>query len=65
MSRYTEAFTVGVEEEFQIIDPQTYALSPDAEDILSRARETLGEAVQYELILSQIEVATPVCSTLE
>jgi carboxylate-amine ligase len=58
-------FTIGVEEEFQIIDPQTYALSPDIEQILPPASKLLGDAVQYELILSQIEVATPVCHTLK
>jgi carboxylate-amine ligase len=64
MSQGVNSFTLGVEEEFQIIDPQTFALSADVERILPRAREILGEAVQYELILSQIEVATPICRTL-
>jgi len=65
MSRDAEIFTMGVEEEFQIVDPLSYALSPDVESIIHHARETLGEAVQYELILSQIEIATPICSTLD
>lgn len=65
MSQDANMFTIGVEEEFQIIDSQTLALSADIEQILPRAREILGEAVQYELILSQIEVATPICRTLE
>lgn len=64
MSRNADVFSIGVEEEFQIIDPQTYALDAGVEDILPRARETLGDAVQYELILSQVEVATPICQTL-
>ncbi|HEY0754889.1 MAG TPA: glutamate--cysteine ligase [Ktedonobacteraceae bacterium] len=64
MSRNADVFTVGVEEEFQIIDPQTYALDAGVESILPLARETLGNAVQYELILSQVEVATPICYTL-
>lgn len=64
MSRELDNFTIGVEEEFQIIHPLTYALSADVEQILPRAREILGDAVQYELILSQVEVATPICRTL-
>lgn len=64
MSRNADMFTIGVEEEFQIINPQTYALDAGVEHILPRAREMLGDAVQYELILSQIEVATPICQTL-
>jgi carboxylate-amine ligase len=65
MSQEAEIFTIGVEEEFQIIDPQTYALSQDAERILPHAAELLGNAAQYELILSQVEIATPVCQNLE
>lgn len=64
MSRNADVFTVGVEEEFQIINPQTYSLDAGVEQILPHAREILGDAVQYELILSQIEVATPICHTL-
>ena len=64
MSRNADVFTIGVEEEFQIIDPQTYSLDAGVEHILPRARETLGDAVQYELILSQVEAATPICHTL-
>ncbi|HEX7734747.1 MAG TPA: glutamate--cysteine ligase [Ktedonobacteraceae bacterium] len=64
MSRNADVFSIGVEEEFQIIDPQTYALDAGVEHILPQAREMLGDAVQYELILSQVEVATPICHTL-
>lgn len=64
MSRETDVFTIGVEEEFQIIDPQTYALDPGVEHILPQVRAVLGEAAQYELILSQVEIATPICRTL-
>src|SRR5258707_1199351 len=64
MSRTASVFTVGVEEEFQIINPQTYALDVGAEQILPLVRKELGDGVQYELILSQIEVATPICHTL-
>ncbi len=58
-------FTIGVEEEYQLINPHTRELSSDAERVLPRAQEILGEAAQYELILSQVEVATPICSTLD
>ncbi|MBE3559228.1 MAG: carboxylate-amine ligase [Ktedonobacteraceae bacterium] len=57
-------YTIGVEEEYQIIDPTTRDLASSAEYLLPEARKLLGEAVQYELQLSQIEVATPICLTL-
>ncbi len=60
-----EDYTLGVEEEYQVIDPETRALCPGAEDVLRRARRTLGEdRVVPELRASQLEVLTPVCRTL-
>lgn len=65
MSLPEQVFTIGVEEEYQIIDPLTRELSSTADIILPRAQELLGNAVQYETILSQIEAVTPVCFTLD
>jgi carboxylate-amine ligase len=60
-----EDYTLGIEEEYQIIDPETRALTPRAGDVLRRARQALGEdRVVPELRASQLEVLTPVCSTL-
>jgi carboxylate-amine ligase len=61
----SEEYTLGVEEEYQIIDPGTRALTPRAADVLRRARQTMGEErVVPELRASQLEVLTPVCRTL-
>jgi carboxylate-amine ligase len=65
VSGKTEEYTLGVEEEYQIIDPETRALCPGGEGVLWRARQTLGEdEVVPELRTSQIEALTPVCRTL-
>jgi glutamate---cysteine ligase / carboxylate-amine ligase len=65
VSGKTEEYTLGVEEEYQIIDPETRALCPGGEGVLQRARQTLGEdEVVPELRTSQIEALTPVCRTL-
>jgi glutamate---cysteine ligase / carboxylate-amine ligase len=65
VSGKTEEYTLGVEEEYQIIDPETRALCPGGEGVLRRARQTLGEEeVVPELRTSQIEALTPVCRTL-
>ena len=58
-------FTVGVEEEYQIVDATTLALRPRAPRILPDAARELGGEVQPELLESQIEIGTPVCTTLE
>ena len=65
MPAQTSDYTLGVEEEYQIIDPETRALCPRAGDVLRRARQALGEdRVVPELRASQLEVLTPVCRTL-
>lgn len=60
----TGELTLGVEEEYQIIDPESRALSPRALPVLRRAHAVIGEEVHPELRLSQIEIASPVCRTL-
>ena len=59
------SFTIGVEEEYLLVDAETLELRPRAEDVVVTARESLGDQVQHELSLSQIEVETPVCGSLE
>jgi glutamate---cysteine ligase / carboxylate-amine ligase len=59
-----EPFTLGVEEEYQVVDGDSLALRPRADQVLHRAREIIGESVQPELNLSQIEVASEVCDSL-
>ncbi len=59
------SFTVGVEEEFLLVDTITGELRPRAGSVLLAAREVLGEQVQPELSQSQIEVGTTVCSALD
>lgn len=58
------SWTIGVEEEFQIIDRETRALLPHGQRILSDVQHEVGEQAQPELFLSQIETGTPICGTL-
>ncbi|HEY9671625.1 MAG TPA: carboxylate-amine ligase [Waterburya sp.] len=64
MASETEDFTIGVEEEYQIINPTTRELHSRAKDILVIAQQSLGEEVQPEAQLSQIEIGTPICHNL-
>jgi carboxylate-amine ligase len=64
MSSQTEEFTLGVEEEYQIINPVTRELCSRVEHILPKAQKVLGEEVQPEAQRSQIEIGTPICQTL-
>src|SRR3954464_3960731 len=51
-------FTVGIEEEFQILDPDTLALAQRFEELYGAGREddVLRERVAGELISSEIEI---------
>jgi glutamate---cysteine ligase / carboxylate-amine ligase len=60
-----EAMTVGVEEEFLVVDAGTGALVPRSHDLLLAAEPVLGEHVAPELNLCQIEVDSVVCTTLD
>ncbi len=61
----TEPMTVGVEEEYLVVDEASGALTPRADHLTPHASLHMGEAVTLELNLCQIEVATPVCFTLD
>lgn len=61
-------FTIGVEEEYQIIDPQTRELCGKAEQIINYVRDSLEsdeqDIIQPEMYRSQVEIATVVCQSL-
>ncbi len=67
MSVGTEQYTLGVEEEYQIVDPETRELRAHGGSVLQRARQIVGEeeGVAPELLASQIEAISPVMSTLD
>jgi carboxylate-amine ligase len=64
LSQPIDGFTIGVEEEFQIVHPETRQLRQRAGGVLHRVRESVGDEVTNELYLSQIEIGTPVCAGL-
>ncbi len=64
MSKGIDTFTLGVEEEYQIVDSQSRKLAARQAALLPVAERQLGDAVQPELQTSMIEIATPVCATL-
>lgn len=65
MPSLTQVLSLGVEEEYQIVDPETRTLCALARPILLEANLKGGQDIQPEIQLSQIEVATPVCQTLK
>ncbi len=51
-------FTVGIEEEYQLLDPATLALTNRYEDVMAAADEPLRDRLAGELIASEIEYRT-------
>ena len=51
-------FTVGIEEEYQLLDPATLALTNRYEDLMAAADEPLRDRLAGELIASEVEYRT-------
>jgi carboxylate-amine ligase len=65
MAVQKEEYTLGVEEEYQIVDPETRELlARSGQAVQQRAQRALGEEAMPELLTSQIEAVSPVCRTL-
>ena len=57
------SLTLGIEEEYQIIDPQTRELRSYITQILDEGRLILREHVKPELHQSMVEIGSSVCQT--
>jgi carboxylate-amine ligase len=58
------AFTLGVEEEFQIIDPETRELRSHVQELLEEGKRVLKERVKPEMHQSVIELGTGICKDI-
>src|SRR5437588_6692119 len=57
-------FTIGVEEEFQIIDPATCELRSHVSQLVSAASPDIAEQVKHELHQSIVETGTRICENV-
>ena len=57
-------FTIGVEEEFQIIDPATCELRSHVSQIVSAASPDIADQVKPELHQSIVETGTRICESV-
>jgi carboxylate-amine ligase len=49
-------FTIGIEEEFQMVDRQTGQLSPRIHTILEKGQSIFGEQIKAEMLQSTVEI---------
>ncbi len=60
-----DQFTLGIEEEFQIVDPATRELRSHVSEFLEEGKMILGEQIKPEMIQSMIEVGTGICHNIQ
>lgn len=61
MRKRDHVFTLGIEEELQIIDPETRELRSHIQEILADGKIILKEQVKPELHQSMVELGTEIC----
>jgi carboxylate-amine ligase len=61
----TAPLTIGIEEEYQIIDPQTRELTSYVQQMMNRGRVVLGAQLKPEFMQSQIEVGSHICRNIK
>jgi carboxylate-amine ligase len=58
-------FTVGVEEEFQIVDPVTWELRSHVSQLLASSAPAFGDHIKREMHQSIVEVGTKICASID
>src|SRR6266699_3794380 len=64
MSAKKHVFTLGIEEEFAIIDPETRELRSHIQEILEGGKVTLKEQIKPEMHQSVVELGTEICQSV-
>ncbi len=58
------SFTLGIEEEFQIVDPETRALKAHIQELFAEGESRLKDKIKREFHQSVIEVGTGICRNI-
>jgi len=62
---YFEGLTIGIEEEYQIIDPETRELTSYISEFLNEGAMVFRDQVKPEFLQSQVEVGSHVCRNIK
>ena len=65
MSRTEPAFTIGVEEEYLLVDRDSLDLAAAPEALMAGCAEDLEDRVNPEFLQCQIEIGTGICQTVD
>src|SRR5436853_6033762 len=55
------SFTLGIEEEFQVVDPETRTLKSHISELFAEGEKRLKDEIKREMHDAVIEVGTPIC----
>src|SRR5246500_1976063 len=64
MSAKSHTYTLGIEEEFAIVDPQTRELRSHIQEILEGGKVLLKEQIKPEMHQSVVELGTEICTSI-
>ena len=64
MSAKKHAYTLGIEEEFAIVDPETRELRSHIQEILEGGKVILKEQIKPEMHQSVVELGTEICQSI-
>src|SRR5882762_5379736 len=64
MAKTDHVYTLGIEEEFAIIDPETRELRSHIHEILEGGKVTLKEQIRPEMHQSVVELGTEICQSI-
>ncbi|HVR41153.1 MAG TPA: carboxylate-amine ligase [Thermoanaerobaculia bacterium] len=59
------SFTLGIEEEFQVVDPETRELKSHIQEMFAEGEKRLKDEIKREMHDPVIEVGTPICRNVE
>lgn len=65
LGKFDQDFTIGIEEEYQIVDPVTRDLRSHVYSILEEGKRILGEQVKPEMHQSMVEIGTGICANIK
>ncbi len=64
MAKKDQTFTLGIEEEFAIVDPETRELRSHIQEILEGGKVMLKEQIKPEMHQSVVELGTEICQSI-
>lgn len=60
-----KTFTLGVEEEYMVLDPETFELKSHEQQIVQEGQKTIKDKVKAEMHQAVVEVGTDICQDID